>query len=161
MVLAELTFNPMREGERFEMRPNPFTKKLERVMLPEHLTADEVQAVTDVLVKAGATGPDGDGSYTLPLEGGETATFDASKLPTEATVVVPQSSLPHAAQLIFDLMVAGNWVVAIVSQDETPAIAPSEDCVPDALMDEFELEVCATVDEVLDVLESSWSQVAL
>ncbi len=146
----DLHFQPCRFDGTTEKRLNPFTKQLQDIPRNEPLSDGEVAAVVAVLERAGAKGPV-DGCYSVRFEdGGGRADLLAENLAHGCLVAIAGAgvTLP-LARLLFDVLVAGNWVLL---GEEDVVLAPSLTCVRGAPAAFGEIVVVKSADDVGAVL---------
>lgn len=123
----EIEFLPFRYDGTTERIVNPFTRQEQDVARNLPLSKDEVAAVLAVLEKAGAK-LDDDGQYLFQSADGANATIDASDIAKGCTIAIrPPGLTPQLARLLFDVMVAGDWGIFRL-EDEDFVITPNEAC---------------------------------
>lgn len=123
----DLHFQPCRFDGTTESRYNPFTKQHQDIPRNEPLFAEEVTAVLEVLKRAGARGPDEEGCHVVRFADGGQAEIFAQDLGQGCMFAIRGAGLtPSLAQLLFDVMVAGRWVLL---GEEDIVLAPSLDCL--------------------------------
>lgn len=111
-------FEPCRYDGTTERRANPFTNRIVDSLRNDPLTDEEVAAVHDVIVRAGGVGPDGTGAYRLLFDGvsGRVSalddTRDSGSLRHGCMFAIDVTEIqPSIMRFLFDLLVAGNWVI--------------------------------------------------
>jgi len=150
----DVHFKPCRFDGTTETRINPFTRSPQEFPRNEPLSKSEVDAVLAVLKAAGATGPDGDGCYQVTLSDGGNADIYGDDLGRGCMFAIRGTpSSPQLTRLLFDVLVAGHWVLVGVGDEDT-VIAPSAECITGA-PDDFGRVVIAGSPEDLSVLLSS------
>jgi hypothetical protein len=121
----------------------------------EPLTAVEEQAVRNLLAHACPSGPDEHHCWVVQVGDGGSAEVFGKDL-SAACMFALHDFTPDLVQLMFDLLVAGNWVM-LPAQDGPGAIAASVDAlrgVPDGFP---EVAICGSAD-ALGVLLGGGSQ---
>jgi len=142
----DLHFQPCRFDGTTEERYNPFTKQPQDVPRNEPLSAEEVSAVLDVLKRAGAEGPDEEGNHVVRFTDGAYVEIFARHLETGCMLAIRGAGVtPSLAKLLFDVMVAGRWVLM---GDEEVVLAPSLDCMKGAPSGFGQIVVAASPDDV-------------
>jgi hypothetical protein len=150
----DLHFKPCRFDGTTETRINPFTRSPQEFPRNEPLSKAEVDAVLAVLRAAGATGPDADGCYRVTLSDGGNADIYGDDLGRGCMFAIRgRTSSPQLTQLLFDVLVAGHWVLVGVGDEDT-VIAASAECAKSA-PDHFGRVVVAGSPDDLSVLLSS------
>ncbi len=128
----ELHVQPCRFDGTTDKRVNPVTKQLQDIPRNQPLSELEVSAVRKILEGVGAKVPDGRGCYVARLPDGAKVEVEGVALHLGCTFSVEGTVVTVAlAQLLFDVIVAGNWVIL----GEDCIIAPNAECVwgaPDA-----------------------------
>ncbi|MDB4995209.1 MAG: hypothetical protein JWM74_2641 [Myxococcaceae bacterium] len=123
----DLHFQPCRFDGTTEKRFNPFTKQMQDVPRNEPLSPEEASAVLDVLKRAGAEGPDEEGCHLVRFDDGSSAEIFAKSVETGCMVAIRGAGVtPALAKLLFDVMVAGRWVLL---GEEEVVLAPSHECL--------------------------------
>jgi hypothetical protein len=156
----DLHFQPCRFDGTTEQRYNPFTKQLQDVPRNEPLSPAEVSAVLDVLERAGADGPDEEGCHVVRLADGAHVEIFAKDLASGCMVAIRGAGVtPSLAKLLFDVMVAGRWVLL---GEEDVVLAPSPDCMKGTPSGFGQVVVAASPDDVGAVLSGgheAWKNV--
>lgn len=148
----DLHFQPCRFDGTTEQRYNPFTKQLQDVPRNEPLSAEEVSAVLDVLKRAGAQ-PD-EGCHLVRFADGSVAEIFADDLAAGCMVAIRGAGVtPALAQLLFDILVAGRWVLL---GEEDVVLAPSHDCLKGTPKDFGQVVVARSADDVGAVLSGGF-----
>jgi hypothetical protein len=112
----EIFFQPCRFTETDAARSDP-------------LTPAEEQAVRSILARACPGGPDDHHCWIVEVGDGGRAEVYARNLRDTCTFAVHRGDLtPGLVQLLYDVLVAGNWVM-LPTHAETGAIAASKDSV--------------------------------
>ncbi len=149
----ELHFEPCRFDGTTETRLNPFTKQAQDVARSQPLSSSEVSDVLEVLRRAGASDADEFGCRVIHFADGSTAEVFTDGLERGCMIVTDAHRIPPSlAQLLFDLLVAGSWVLMAEGADDVAA-APSADCVKSAPPAFFgEIVVVASAGEIVALL---------
>lgn len=143
----DVSFLPCRYDGTNELRKSPYTAKLESFPRNEPLSEAEVDAVLGVLARAGVTAPDDHGVSSLLLSDGTNAEIFLGDVGNGCTFAIRGAGItPRLAQLLFDVMTAGNWVM--LGGDEDVAFAPSHDCVRGAPSELGRIVVPASAEEI-------------
>ncbi len=127
----ELNFAPHRFDGTTKQGINPYTKQPTAYLNNEAISREEADAVVRVLKRSGADGPDDRGRYRLQLDGGTVRVYTSGEIEHGCMFSIEDidPDIPPAlAQLLFDVMAAGNWVITEIGEkDEVLAVSP--DCV--------------------------------
>lgn len=124
-----IDFEPHRFDGTTYMGTDPYSRDPAPLPANQPLTAEEVEAVHGVLRRAKGGGPDENGNYDIALEDGVSARFHARALPWGCTLWIEGSKAPPSlAKLVFDLLVAGDWVARHIATNGE-SIARSMDSV--------------------------------
>ncbi len=125
----DVRFRPCRYDGTTEKRYNPFAKESQDVPRNEPLSATEEEAVRAALQRAGAK-PDAEGYCAAHFgDGGSAEVYVGQPINEGCTFALRGAGItPTVAQLLFDVMVAGNWVIV----GEGVVIAPTTDCAKTA-----------------------------
>ncbi len=122
----DLYVQPCRFDGATDKRINPFTKEVQDIPRNQPLSEIEVSAVRRVLESVGAPLPDERGCYVARLPDGTSVEIDAPDLRAGCTFSIQGTVVtPAVAQLLFEVIVAGNWVIL----GEDCIIAPNTECV--------------------------------
>jgi hypothetical protein len=152
----DVHFQPCRYDGTTEKRVNPFTKQLQEFPRNQPLSAAQVQAVLAVLKRAGASGPDANGCHVVRFDDGGSAEVFARDLGQGCMFAVRGAGItPSLAQLLFDVMAAGDWVIARTDEDRV-VIAPSKNCLRGAPSDFGQVVVAASGQEVAALLSGGF-----
>lgn len=92
-------------------RPNPFTGVLQYFPSPQPINEAEVAAVRAVLRGANASEPDDKGACTVRFSDGHEATVLVASLATYCVVTKEGDLTAALVRFLFDILVAGNWVI--------------------------------------------------
>jgi hypothetical protein len=142
----DLHFQPCRFDGTKEQRYNPFTKQLQDVPRNEPLSATEVSAVLEVLKRACPAGPDEEGCHAAHFADGSSAEIFAQDVRSGCMVAIRGAGVTLAlATFLFDLMVAGSWVLL---GEEDIVLAPSLDCVKGTPSEFGQVVVATSPDDV-------------
>ena len=134
----DVFFEPCRYDGTTERRVNPFTKQVQEIPNNRSLTDREVEAVMNVLDRAGARAPDDQGCRAVRFPDGGSAEIFTNDCARRCMVSIHDNVTPSLAQLLFDVMVAGDWVIIPAGSDadgvgdEDVVVAPSTECVANA-----------------------------
>lgn len=152
----DVHFQPCRYDGTTRERINPFTKKPQSVPHNEPLSAEEISAVLAVFERAGATGPDEEGCRVINLaDGGHAEIFGGDRGDGCMFAIRGAGVTPLLAQLLFEVMVAGNWVLMESGEDDV-VIAPSTDCLKGAPRNFGQVVVAASGGEVAALLSGGF-----
>lgn len=107
-----IDFEPHRfDGTTYE-GIDSFSREPATCLTNNPLTPEEVEAVHAVLRRASGGGPDERGTYHVTLEDGLSVRFFAGALPRGCVLAIDGFTAPLSlAKLVFDLLVAGGWVL--------------------------------------------------
>jgi hypothetical protein len=123
----DVHFQPCRFDGTTSKRTNPFTKQVQDIPHNQPLSQPEVDAVRQVLTRAGATSPDEHGRHVVRFGDGSSVEVFGSDLANGCMFAIRGAGITASlAQLLFDVMVAGNWV--IMGEDDV-VVAPTRDCL--------------------------------
>jgi hypothetical protein len=129
-------------------RPNPFTGVLQQFPNPQPIREEEVAAVRAVLTGASASEPNDEGVCTVRLSDGNEATVLVANLATGCQVTKEGELTAALVRLLFDILVAGNWVVDCGEQklaanlSNSKALRP-EDVVLTSTVEELAAQLAA------------------
>ncbi|MEO6574910.1 MAG: hypothetical protein ABIP89_13785 [Polyangiaceae bacterium] len=152
----DVHFQPCRYDGTTRERINPFTKKSQDVPYNEPLSVAEISAVLAVFKSAGATGPDDEGCRVVSLaDGGHAEIFGGDRGDGCMFAIRGAGVTPLLAGLLFDVMVAGNWVLMEAGEDDV-VIAPSLDCLKGAPRSFGQIVVAASGGEVAALLSGGF-----
>jgi hypothetical protein len=144
---------------------NPFTK--EPVDVPgRRLSAREAAAVIDLIERAHAQYPGGEpadaGRYCVQFPDGASAEIDAERVERDCSFTLRGAGVtPMLAQLLFDVMVAGNW--QLVGEDSTATLVPTKECAEAASAlfegdDDFKVVLATSALDVARVLSPEFAE---
>jgi hypothetical protein len=141
----DIFFRPCRFGGATVQKTNPFTGKIESVLVNEPLDTAELEAVRKVLKRANANGPDEFGCYVVDLDGGSAEVFGDD---LEAGCMVKLWGMTSAlSRFLYDLLKAGNWVM-LPAMEDIVAITTSPGSIK-GIPDDFpKVVVCNSHDEL-------------
>ena len=152
----DVFFRPCRYDGTTERRRNPFTNKIQEFPRNGPLSEVEVSAVRDALERAGARGPDDDGTYVAMFADGANAEIFADNLANGCMFAIRGAGVtPSLARLLFEVMVAGNWVLTGTGE-ENLVLAPTLECVKGAPNDFPRVVVARSAREVQLALASGF-----
>jgi hypothetical protein len=133
---------------RFVVTPRPGESHPSRTPVDarysEPLTPIEEEAVRGILVRASPRGCDEHGCWVVEVADGGSAEVFVKDLGTSCTFAL-RGVTPALVRLMFDILVAGNWVI-LPALERSGAIAASMDAirgVPEGFPD---VVVCETAD---------------
>jgi hypothetical protein len=150
----DLHFQPCRFDGTTEKRFNPFTKQIQDVPRNAPLSAAEASAVLDVLKRAGAEGPDEHGCHVVKLADGAQVEIFAEDVASGCMVAIRGAGVtPLLAKLLFDVMVAGSWVLL---GEEDVVLAPSHDCMQGTPKGFGQVVVATSPDDIGAVLSGGY-----
>jgi hypothetical protein len=110
------------------------------------LRAAELQAVRNILLKATAHGPDEHGCYVVKMADGGGAEVFSSDL-AKGCMVAMRGMTPELVQFLFDLLVAGKWIM-LPAMADTVAITNSQGNVIGIPHDFPRIVECASAEEL-------------
>ncbi|HEX7667170.1 MAG TPA: hypothetical protein VF407_21715 [Polyangiaceae bacterium] len=150
----DLHFMPCRFDGSTEKKLNPFTN--ETVDAPKNapLTKDEAAAVVSVIERAGAK-RDPDGTIVLHTSDGAAAEIYGKSMTSICMFAIRGAGVtPKLAQLLFDVLVAGNWVLlsdaaAITANAGALQGMPDDDTFDDIV-------IVTSADQVRTLLLEGW-----
>jgi hypothetical protein len=123
----DIFFQPCRFTGRPIVKQNPFTGETQSVLGNEPLSAAELKAVQQVLMRAKADGPDEYGCYVVQVDDGAGAEVFGSELATGCMVALREMTA-DLLQFLFDLLKAGNWVM-LPAMEDAVAITTAPECL--------------------------------
>jgi hypothetical protein len=162
-------FHAWRHDGTMERGINPFTKQ--PVDIPrERLSAQEAAAVLDVVERASARHPGHfgpgrhpeTGLYSLLFEDGAGAEIDVETVERSCTFRLGGRGVtPLLAQMLFDVMVAGNW--ELTWEDSLIAVVPTAECAEAVRvryegLDDFEVVLATSPQDVARVLSPRFDE---
>lgn len=150
----DVFFEPCRYDGTTERKVNPFTKEVRDMPVNHPLSDLELAAVTKVLDRAGSA--DEDGCRVVQFADGGYAEVDLSERVCSFSVR-GVGVTPSLAQLMFDVMLAGNWVLMSMSGADV-VIAPNMECVASAPSFYGRVVVAESPHEVALLLESGFDE---
>jgi len=151
----DIHFQPYRFDGTTEKRINPFTKQAIDIPRNEPLSAGEISAVRAVLERAGVTGSDDEGRMVSLADGGSAEIY-AENLGAGCMFAIRGSGItPLLAQLLFDVMVAGNWVIMESGEDDV-VVAPAMDCLKGSPKNFGRVVVASSAGEVAALLSGGF-----
>ncbi len=153
----DVHFQPCRYDGTTRERMNPFTKKLQTVPHNQPISSGEISAVLAVLARAGATGPDEHGCRLVHVgDGGRAEIFGGDDGDGCMFAIRGAGVTSLLAQLLFEVMVAGNWVLMESGEDDV-VIAPSLECLMGKPPNFGQVVVAASGEEVRALLSGGFS----
>ncbi len=149
----DLHFQPCRFDGTTEKRFNPFTKQLQDVPCNEALSPDEVSAVLDVLKCAGAEKIEERCLIVRFADGSSVELFTENFAEGCMVSIRGAGVTPALAKFLFDVMVAGRWVLL---GEEDVMLAPSLDCLRNTPKSFGQVVVAHSPDDVGAVLSGGY-----
>jgi hypothetical protein len=146
----DLFFQPCRFSGGTVEKTNPFNGEIESIPFNESLSATELRAVERVLKEAGADSPAEDGCYVVKVGDGGEAEVWASNLGSSCMVAL-RGITPNLMQFLFDLLIAGNWVM-LPAMEDTVAITTSPQSLKGVPTDFPSVVVCKSANELAVLL---------
>ncbi|HEY2369484.1 MAG TPA: hypothetical protein VGH87_23965 [Polyangiaceae bacterium] len=125
----DVFFEPCRYDGTTEWRRHPVTNLDREVPKNAPLTDREVAAVTEALDRAGATAADAHGYRVVRFSDGGAADIFTNDCHGCMFSIRDAGVTPALAQLLFDVMIAGDWVLTFQDDTDEVAIAPNARCV--------------------------------
>jgi hypothetical protein len=150
----DVHFQPCRFDGTTERRKNPFTGQLQDCPRNLPLSKSEVDAVLGVFKMAGARASGDD--YQFRSADGASVEIFATNLANGCMFAIRGAGItPLLAQLLFDVMVAGNWVI-MGTGGEDVVIAPNDKAVKTAPTDFGQIVVASSGKEVATLLSGGF-----
>ena len=153
----DVFFEPCRYDGTTDRRVNPFTKQVQDVPRNTPLSEVEVAAVSSVLDRAGAQPPDEHGCRVVRFPDGGSAEIFTNELSRGCMFSIRGVGVtPALAQLLFDVMVAGGWVLMPAGGGDDVVIAPNAQCTTSAPSFYGRVVVAESAREVAALLEGGF-----
>jgi hypothetical protein len=150
----DLFFIRSRSRDEMVEKANPFTREVMSVRLVEPLTDSELQAVREVLRRAGVPELDRSGYSLIQFGDGGAAEVHTSGLEEGCAVTLRECLSPDCLRFLFDLLRAAEWVL-LPAMEGNPAIVASPGLASE-LAGKFPEVVCGSPEELGAILSGGY-----